>query len=239
MRFRAAYRDYRPRPILSLVMKTPAKTNKPAARDPIRTREALLSAAFAEIHRSGFRGADVNSILRAAGVTKGALYHHFENKDALGYAIVDEVVADIMRQKWQVPLRDAENPINALVGIVKGTPLGKHDIELGCPLNNIAQEMSPLDEGFRRRTAKLFREWQSAIAKALREGKERGVVDKRVDPDESSMFLVAAYEGYISLAKNSQDVAGLKAGLGAMVGYLNTLRVRPVGRLQARGTAAR
>src|SRR5215813_13846659 len=114
--------------------KTHARTNRPAARDPIRTREALLSAAFAEIHRSGFRGADVDTILRAAGVTKGALYYHFVNKEALGYAVVDEVVADIMRQKWQVPLRDAENPINALVDVLKGTSLGKRDIECGCPL---------------------------------------------------------------------------------------------------------
>jgi AcrR family transcriptional regulator len=219
--------------------KAHAKTNKPVARDPIRTREALLSAAFAEIRRSGFRGADVDTILRAAGVTKGALYHHFENKEALGHAVVDEVVADIMRQKWQVPLRDAENPINALVGVLKGTSLGKDDIECGCPLNNIAQEMSPLDEGFRQRTAKLFREWQGVIAKALREGKERGVVDKRVDPDRSSTFLIAAYEGYISLAKNSQNVADLKAGVGAMVHYLDTLRVQPSDRLQARRTAIR
>ncbi|TWB85307.1 TetR family transcriptional regulator [Bradyrhizobium macuxiense] len=213
--------------------KAHAKTNRPAARDPVRTREALLNAAFAEIHRSGFRSADVDAILRVAGVTKGALYHHFENKEALGYAVVDVVVADIMRQKWQVPLRDAENPINALIAVLKGTSLEKHDIECGCPLNNIAQEMSPLDEGFRRRTAKLFREWQGAIAKTLREGRAHGDVDQGVDPDQSSTFLIAAYEGYISLAKNSQNGADLKAGLDAMVRYLDTLRVQPTDRLQA------
>jgi TetR/AcrR family transcriptional regulator, transcriptional repressor for nem operon len=49
---------------------------------------------------SGFRSADVNAILAAAGVTKGALYHHFENKEALGYAVVDEVIASRTREKW-------------------------------------------------------------------------------------------------------------------------------------------
>jgi hypothetical protein len=44
----------------------------------------------------------------------------------------------------------------------------------------------------------------------------------RVDPDESSTFLIAAYEGYISLPKNSQNAAHLMAGLGALVHYLNT-----------------
>lgn len=206
-------------------------------RDPARTRETLLRSAFDEIHRSGFRGADIGTILLAAGVTKGALYYHFENKEALGYAVVDEVIAGIMRQKWQAPLRDAGNPIDALVGIVEETSLAAHDIECGCPLNNIAQEMSPLDEGFRRRTEAVFREWRSGIAKALWEGKERGLVAGDVDPDETGLFLIASYEGYLSLAKSFQDAACLRAGLKTMVRYLNTLRNEPKTWWKKAGTA--
>jgi hypothetical protein len=40
-------------------------------RDPQRTQERLLQAAFEEIHKSGFRGTDVETILRAAGVMRG------------------------------------------------------------------------------------------------------------------------------------------------------------------------
>jgi TetR/AcrR family transcriptional regulator, transcriptional repressor for nem operon len=60
----------------------------------------LLKAAFKEMHRSGFRSADLDAILTKAGVTKGALYYHFDDKEALGYAVVDEVIASIMREKW-------------------------------------------------------------------------------------------------------------------------------------------
>jgi AcrR family transcriptional regulator len=56
-------------------------------RDPERTRGRLLRAAFQEMHRSGFRNADLDAILARAGVTKGALYYHFDNKEALGYAL--------------------------------------------------------------------------------------------------------------------------------------------------------
>jgi hypothetical protein len=48
----------------------------------------------------------------------GALYHHFENKEALGYAVVDEVIATMMRDKWLRPLEHAKNPIDALARIV-------------------------------------------------------------------------------------------------------------------------
>jgi TetR/AcrR family transcriptional regulator, transcriptional repressor for nem operon len=194
------------------------------ARDPALTRASLLQAAFEEMHRSGFRGSDVETILRKGGMTKGAMYHHFDNKAALGYAVVDEVIAQIMREKWQSPLRDAQNPVDALIGIVKSTSLKPAHLSCGCPLNNVSQEMSPLDEGFRKRTAKVFNDWHVAVATALREGKNHKMVRKDVDPDETATFLIAAYEGYISLAKCFQDASGLRAGKKTLVRYLESLR---------------
>jgi TetR/AcrR family transcriptional regulator, transcriptional repressor for nem operon len=200
------------------------KTGKPAARDPERTRQALLQAAFGEIYRSGFRGSDVETILGAAGVTKGAMYHHFDSKEALGYAVVDEIVADIMREKWQTPLRQAGDPLDALIGIVRTTSLRPEHVRGGCPLNNLSQEMSPLDEGFRRRTAKVFNDWHRAVAAVLRGGRLRGLVRRDVNPDEAATFLIAAYEGYMSLAKNAQDAGRLRAGQKMLVRYLESLR---------------
>jgi TetR/AcrR family transcriptional repressor of nem operon len=207
------------------------KTGKRVARDPARTREALLQAAFGEIYRSGFRGSDVETILGAAGVTKGAMYHHFDNKEALGYAVVDEVVACIMREKWQSPLQNARDPLDALIGVVRSTSLRPEHVCGGCPLNNLSQEMSALDEGFRKRTAKVFNDWHGAVAAALRSGKRRGTVRKDVNADEAATFLIAAYEGYMSLAKNSQDARGLRAGQKALVHYLETLRQRRGGKI--------
>src|SRR3984957_6127648 len=120
-------------------------------RDPERTRVRLLQAAFQEIHRSGFRSADLDVILATAGVTKGALYYHFDNKEALGYAVVDEVIASNLHQKWVLPLRNAKDPIDVLARLVQSESLKREDVQRGCPLLNLSQEMSGLDEGFRRR----------------------------------------------------------------------------------------
>jgi TetR/AcrR family transcriptional repressor of nem operon len=73
-------------------------------RNPERTRDRLLQAAFREVYRSGFQSASLDTILAAAGVTKGALYYHFDSKEALGYAIVEEVIAPDLRGKWLRPL---------------------------------------------------------------------------------------------------------------------------------------
>src|SRR5579862_3917908 len=105
-----------------------------APRDPERTRKRLLQAAFQEIHRSGFRSADLDAILAKAGVTKGALYHHFDNKEALGYAVADEIIAGKVYQKWVQPLRNTENPIDVLIRIFRSESLKREDVQRGCYL---------------------------------------------------------------------------------------------------------
>jgi TetR/AcrR family transcriptional regulator, transcriptional repressor for nem operon len=201
-----------------------SQRERPTSRDPERTRERLLQAAFEEIYRSGYRSADLDAILAAAGVTKGALYYHFDNKEALGYAVVDEVIASNLYQKWVLPLRNAKDPIEVLVRIIQSESLKTEDVRRGCPLLNLSQEMSGLDEGFRRRTARLYKDWHDAMAEALREGQKRGVVRSDIDANEIATFLMAAWEGYVVLGKNSQDPRMMESGQRRVSGQIKSLR---------------
>ncbi len=193
-------------------------------RDPQRTRERLLQAAFREVYRSGFQGAGLDTILAATGVTKGALYYHFDSKEALGYAIVEEIVAALPRDKWLRPLQEGKDPIDALIDIVQATSVRPKDVQGGCPLANLAQEMSPLDERFRKRLEKIFNDWQEGVATALLRGQSQGTVRRDLVPEETASFLVAMYEGYVLLAKNAQDPKVWNIGIRNMVGWLRTLR---------------
>lgn len=190
-------------------------------RDPEKTRQKLLNAAFQEVYRSGFQSADLDTIIGKAGVTKGALYHHFENKEALGYALVEEVITELTREKWVRPLAAAKNPIDELIRIFEADPLMIRD---GCPLNNLSQEMSALHEGFRKRLGKVFHEWQTAIANGLREGQKARQVRADIDANDSATFIMALYEGYLSLAKNAQDPKLLESGHRSLIGHLESLR---------------
>jgi AcrR family transcriptional regulator len=219
-----------------LAVRKQSRRSGATPRDPERTRGRLLQAAFQEMHRSGFRSADLDAILSTAGVTKGALYYHFHDKEALGYAVVDEVLTSSMREKWVRPLQNAKNPIDALVCIVQSMSLKPEDLQRGCPLNNLSQEMSPLDSGFRKKTAKVFKDWHDAITVALREGQKRGVVRSDVNANETATFLMAAIEGYVSLAKNSQDARMLRSGQRNVIRHLESLRlVRGPTRAAGRG----
>ena len=61
--------------------------NKPA------TRDRILQAALQVFAGKGYHGAAVDVIVRASGTSKGAVYHHFPNKEALFLALVDELSA--------------------------------------------------------------------------------------------------------------------------------------------------
>jgi TetR/AcrR family transcriptional regulator, transcriptional repressor for nem operon len=198
---------------------------KPARlHDPEHTRQQLLQAASREIYRSGFQSASLDAILASAGVTKGALYYHFESKEALGYAVVEEVIGPDLRRQWLGPLDSVKDPIDALIRIVKAISVRPNDVRGGCPLNNLAQEMSPLDAGFRKRLAAIFKAWREAVASVLREGQSRGSVRRDVEPADAAGLLIAMVEGYGSLAKNAQDPKVMNAGIRNVVNWLRSLR---------------
>jgi TetR/AcrR family transcriptional regulator, transcriptional repressor for nem operon len=195
-------------------------------RNPERTRERLLQAAFREVYKVGFQSAGIDTILAATNVTKGALYHHFENKEALGHAVIEEIVATFPRDRWLLPLERSRHrdPIDALIGIVRAIPARPRDIRAGCPLVNLAQEMSQLDEQFRTRLERIFHAWQEGVAVALRRGQHEGTVRRDLVPEEAASFLIAMVEGYEVLAKNAQDAKVWRMGIRNIVRWLNSLR---------------
>src|ERR1700739_488709 len=207
-----------------LVSRNRPRRSGPTPRDPERTRERLLQAAFREVYRSGFQSAGLDSILAAAGVTKGALYHHFGSKDALGYAIVEEITPPDNRRQWVRPLENCKHPIEALIATVQGLSIQPEAVRGGCPLINLAQEMSPLDAGFRQRLATIFRNWQDGVAAAVVDGQKHGEVRRDLKPAEAAGLLIAMVEGYGALAKNAQDAKVMEAGIKNIVEWLRSLR---------------
>jgi AcrR family transcriptional regulator len=196
-------------------------------RHPDQTRERLLQAAFDEIYRNGFRSASMDEILAKAGVTKGALYHHFESKTELGYAVVDEIIEKHILGRWLSPLENVDDPVQALTDMLLGMreAVVPQAARFGCPLNNLAQEMSPIDEGFRQRIHRVFSLWRNGIATALRRGQQKGFVRPDLDPNKTSWFLISALEGAVGMAKNAQDPQVLDSWGESMIQYLQTLRV--------------
>ena len=85
----------------------------------------------------------------------------------------------------------------------------------GCPLNNLAHELSLADPDFRAALAGIFSAWRQAIADKIsadqRAGREQGT-----DPQRFAAIVVATYSGAMSMAKTAQDATVLRDCLAAL-----------------------
>jgi AcrR family transcriptional regulator len=62
------------------------------------TQGAILAAAFQLFGERGFAAVTVDEIAAAAGVAKGAVYHHFPRKEALFEAVFERAAAELQRR---------------------------------------------------------------------------------------------------------------------------------------------
>lgn len=114
----------------------------------------------------------VDNVLKSSNLKKGALYHHFPGKKALGYAVLEECIQKRITELWIEPLQNFTDPLDGIYALYTELDNAWTDefFSLGCPLNNLAQEMSPIDDGFRIRIENFFSHWKLAISKALKQG---------------------------------------------------------------------
>jgi AcrR family transcriptional regulator len=88
-------------------------TNKQEQRSAA-TQAKLLDAARALFGERGYAGVGTEEIVRAAGVTRGALYHQFKDKEQLFEAVFEAVEAETTQRIANEALEGATNPVAAL-----------------------------------------------------------------------------------------------------------------------------
>jgi AcrR family transcriptional regulator len=197
-----------------------------AKQDYAGTRAELLAAAFQEILYAGFQAASLSQILQQCRVTKGALYHHFSHKKALGLAVLDEIIRPEIERMWMQPVINSDDPLVALHGILQANKAMITDefIKHGCPLNNLAQEMSSVDNDFRVRIDALYADWRQCWVQALRQGQQDRKVRSDINVEHAVTFIIAALEGCIGMAKNARSREVLFSCAAGLMAYLDTLK---------------
>lgn len=191
-----------------------------------KSRQEILDVAFMEVFTRGFQGVSVDDIVKKTSLTKGAFYHHFPTKLDLGYALVEDVITPMIIDRWIAPLDQHENPLN---GILKQMKLLMGDADpqhfkWGCPLNNLVQEMAPIDAGFRKRLQAALNLWISETEKHLRRAKAAGILRRDVDVRQVAHFVVMSHEGFYGLLKGLYDPEAFHTLYDSLKRYFNTLQ---------------
>ncbi|MFP3992290.1 ScbR family autoregulator-binding transcription factor [Streptomyces sp. E11-3] len=159
----------------------------------IRTRRVILEAAAEVFEEYGYEAAKITDILTRAGVTKGALYFHFDSKKALALAVLDAQVAEAPQQ---LPQASKLQEIVDL-GMVFAHRLTHDQLVRGSVRLTLDDTGPQLDR------SGPYSGWSEIHTRTLQEAKDRGELLAHVDPVESATLLVGAYAGVNMMARST------------------------------------
>ncbi len=190
------------------------------------TRSKILAIAADEIVCHGFQSTSVGDILKRAEVSKGCFYHHFSTKQELGYAVLDESLSQVKAEIW-LPIINSDNTLQAVIEMFNSPEkfMDCESVKHGCPINNLAQEMSPIDEGFRERIEAIYADWKKHLLAGLKRCQENGKMKKSAKADEVATLIIAVSQGAVGIAKNAQQPASFTEYTRGLVNYLKTLQI--------------
>jgi TetR/AcrR family transcriptional repressor of nem operon len=185
------------------------------------SREKLLDVAFEEIYHNGYTATSVDKILKKANMNKGSMYHFFKSKKELGLAVVNERINSYIVRKYGVLLKCEENICDELMKLIKNR--NSFDFNCGCKLNNLMQELSPLDKDFKAALEIVYTKFENIIEQVL----NKAVLKDEIKHDDTralSMYIVASIEGCLGTAKKSQDGSYFQTCISQLELFLNSLK---------------
>lgn len=140
-------------------------------RTPTRSKEAtherIVDAAALAIRRSGYHGTGVADIMKAAGLTHGGFYAHFDSRDALLAEAADRAGLESVQQLQQ--LAAGTSGAQALQAMIQGYLSKEHmeSVDIGCHVAALGSEMPRQSPEVRHAATRRVKEAIDLIARQL------------------------------------------------------------------------
>jgi AcrR family transcriptional regulator len=160
-----------------------------------QTRQHIIDTAARLFAHKGFHGTSMSELTSAAGLTKGAFYHHFDTKEALFFAVVESV-----RERWQnavaYDVLQAQNPLDQLTALLnRHAQLIRQEPILCLVITGLTAEMEDSNPTY---TAALHGVYVGLIAfveEIVRSGQVQGQVRDDVDARLIALNIVGLLRG--------------------------------------------
>lgn len=187
-------------------------------------RQHILAQGAELVHRQGFNNTGLQEILKAAGVPKGSFYFYFANKEAFGIELVDFYESQFRASATPILDDDSLKPLEKMRRIFDLF----HDFfeaqgfSRGCPIGNLAQEMSDLSPAFANRLRQSIQGLASFYNTFMKQAQDEGDIRPDLDTAEAACFIVAAWHGSLIRMKVEKNREPLERFLNFVFGTVLT-----------------
>lgn len=170
------------------------------------TRERLVLEAMGLFWAKGYQSTSVADILREAEANSGSLYHFFATKQDLLVAVLDHYRDGIGPMLLEPAWTGVDDPLERIFALLDGyrRMLLESDFRLGCPIGNLALEITEPDPPVREAIARNFEAWTDAVEACLVEAGDRLPPD--ADRRALARFALTTMEGGVMLARTYRSI---------------------------------
>jgi AcrR family transcriptional regulator len=187
------------------------------------TRERIVEAARDLFFRQGYVATGVAQILKASNANSGSLYHFFPSKDDLLVAVLEKYQALLEPRVLKPAFDRVEDPIERLFAVLDGYRLllEATNFELGCPIGNLALEVSNSQPAARRLIINNFKAWCNAIRRLIEDAADR--LPRDVEPAGLATHVLATMEGSVMLARAYRSFEPFDQAINQLKDYIGRL----------------
>jgi len=192
-----------------------------------RTREFIIEKTSQLFNRKGYAGTSLTDMTGATGLTKGAIYGNFENKDDVALAAFDYNMAKLIEQvrTLQASERSATGKLKAFIQVYRS---GQEGVVLadGCPIINTGSEADDTHRRLSGRATEALGRWHKSISAIIQQGKIQGEFRTDTNAAEFASLMIAMIEGGFTLSKISGDMSYLDQSLDHLEQLISAKLVR-------------
>ena len=172
-------------------------------RDPAETRERLLGATVRLILRQGYSSTTIDDICAEAGLTKGAFFHHFANKEAIGRAAVEwwgnfgtALYAEAWKDEGRDPLEQLRHFFEIMIGFTE-----REDEVCTCVVGMMSQELAQSHPALREECARQLEVWTANCERMLAAAKAKHATGDHFDTEAVAWYLNSLWQGSMLVGK--------------------------------------
>jgi TetR/AcrR family transcriptional regulator, transcriptional repressor for nem operon len=174
----------------------------------ILSKEYIVEKSVGIFNTKGYTGTSMQDIIEKTGFTKGGIYRHFENKEALAAAAFSLAYKQMkMAYLGCYNINDAaDEKLIKFLNRMK-TFMLQPPVKGGCPILNSSTEVDDTNETLRKMVKAAALDWEQIIISIYEEGIKAKIFAKSLNAIKEARFFIATIEGCIMLSKLHRDAA--------------------------------